>query len=361
MEPFKNIFNKKAVKSLILSIKEQYPSLNDKDLLKEINQTLETLELKDRVRLISSALKVYLTGNYKKDIKILMGILPSKEDFLLWPLAQYIEDYGRDDLKTSMKAIYKLTPLFTGEFAIRPYLDRYGEQVYAEYLNDWVKDKNHHVRRLVSEGTRPNLPWGNKVEQISKTPAQNLYLLEQLKKDSEEYVRRSVANHMNDISRLDKKLMLDTCLDWQKDADENTRWVIRHATRSLLKQGNSKALKLNGFTTHPKVKISSVKISPNKIQEGDTFELVLKLTSEAKQDQNLLMDYIIHYPKKNGKLSPKAFRLKQYVLKAGESILISKKIHFKKVTTRVHYFGEHLLEVQVSDRILFQGKFTLLS
>lgn len=364
MEPFKNIFNKKSIKIISTEIKKVHKSFDSSSFEKQSNRKLSELELKDRVRQISNSLKDHLSTDYKKNIKILTKALGPKENeqisgFLVWPFTQYIEEHGLDDLDTSMLAMYEMTKRFTAEFSIRPYLEKYGDVVYQKYLNIWVLDKNKHVRRLVSEGTRPNLPWGNKVSWISADPKYNIYLLEKLKNDPEEYVRRSVANHLNDISRLDDKLMLNTLSKWDLK-DSNTKWIVRHATRSLLKQGHAKALKLNGYSINPKVNLSKFKLSPKAIKEGERFTFSFELESTGHSTQFFLMDYLIHYPKKNGKLSAKAFRLKSFKLKKGETITISKEVHFKKVTIRKHYSGEHLFEIQISDKIVYQTKFRLL-
>ncbi len=375
MEPFKNIFNEDAVKKISKEIKQVYKPFNTLGFEKEVLKTLNDLELKDRVRLISSTLKDHLTNDYKKNIKILTSILSDENlherkewdgknekgisGFITWPLTQYIEDNGLEDLKTSMDGLYQMTKRFTAEFAIRPFLEKYGEEVYTKYLNLWVKDKSRHVRRLVSEGTRPNLPWGSKVSWISENPKFNIYLLEKLKNDTEEYVRRSVANHLNDISRIDKKLLLGTISKWDLECPE-TKWIIRHATRSLLKAGEPRALRLNGYDTNPKVKLSKFKLGPKKIKEGESFKFKFEIENTSNKGLSLLMDYIIHYPKKNGKLSPKAFRLKSLKLKKGERITIEKEVVFKKVTTRVHYTGHHIFELKICDQIFVNDKFKLI-
>jgi 3-methyladenine DNA glycosylase AlkC len=375
MEPFKNIFNEQTVKKISKEIKQVYKPFKKADFDKECLKTLETLELKDRVRLISSKLEKYLTEDYKNNITILLAILADESEheqnewdgknskgisgFITWPLAHYIEEHGLDDLESSMQGMYEITKRFTAEFAIRPFLEKYEKLIYKKYLNKWVKDKSRHVRRLVSEGTRPNLPWGSQVTWIKKNPAQNLYLLELLKDDPEEYVRRSVANHLNDISRIDKKLMLNTLSKWDLK-NKNTAWIVRHATRSLLKAGDPKALKLNGYDIKPKVKVSKFKLCPKKFKEGESFAFKFDLTNESSKPLNLLIDYIIHYPKKNGFLSPKAFRLKAVRLKKGETITIEKTVTFKKVTTRKHYPGAHIFELKICDQIFLKSKFTLL-
>lgn len=375
MEPFKNIFSTKSVKEISNQIKKSYKKFDQTSFEKQALKGISKLELKDRVKQISKSLECHLTDNFKRNTQILVSTLASEQEheqqewdgkaadglngFLIWPFTQYIEENGLEHFDDSMLALYEMTKRFTAEFAIRVFLEKYPEQVYKKYLNKWVKDPSRHVRRLVSEGTRPNLPWGKKVSWIFENPEHSIYLLERLKNDSEDYVRRSVANHLNDISRIDKKLMLDTISKWDKTLPD-TAWIIRHATRSLLKAGEPKALRLNGYDTNPKIEIKGFKLSPKKIKEGESFTFKFSLSNTSRKDQNLLLDYIIHYPKKNGSLSPKAFRLKAVKLKKGETINIEKKVHFKKVTTRLHYKGKHTFEIKVCDKIFLNEYFNLL-
>ncbi len=374
MEPFKNIYNPQSLKKISSEIKKAYPAFKSPQFEKEVLKTLESLELKERVILIAENLRVFLPDNYKQSVKIILKTLadesiegewdrkegPGISGFLTWPLNQYVESYGLDDYKTSFEAMIELTKRFSSEFTVRPYLIQHEEKTFSD-LKKLIKHPNRHVRRWVSEGTRPNLPWGKSVPAIKENLDRNIELLEKLYRDPEEYVRRSVANHLNDISHLDKKLMLNTCKRFLKeDKSKETEWIVRHATRSLLKKGNKEALVLNGFTKNPKVKVSSLKLSPKKIKEGDRFDLSFNLQSESKKPQRILIEYIIHFPRKNGTLSSKAFRLKDFTLKADEKLKIEKSVHFKKVTTRVHYKGKYPVEIQVNGEKLAKTQFTLI-
>ncbi len=373
MEPFKNIYNPTSLKKISKEIKKAYPAFKSPQFEKAVLKDLEKLELKDRVRLIASSLNTYLPNNYKKAVKIILKSLaeesidgewdrkegPGIAGFMTWPLNQYVETYGLNDYETSFNAMIELTKRFSSEFTVRPYLIEHEKKTYAD-LKKLIKHPNKHVRRWVSEGTRPHLPWGLSVPAIKDNLSRNIRLLEKLFQDPEEYVRRSVANHLNDISHLDPKLMLRTCKDFlKKDKSRETQWIVRHATRTLLKKGNKEALVLNGFTKNPKVKLTGLKLGPKRIKEGDSFDLSFALASQSKSTQRILIEYIIHYPKKNGTLSPKAFRLKDFKLKPQEKLKIKKSVHFKKVTTRVHYKGKHPVEIQINGEKLSKTQFTL--
>lgn len=368
MEPFKNSFSKKSVEVLANELHKIDSNFNKTLFKRNINKELEKLELKDRVRLISNQLQYIFNDElgytYKKTIQVLLKTLKVKDTpftgFQTWPFSQYIEDYGTNDLKTSLKAMYTVTKLFTSEFCIRPFLQKYPEEVF-ETLLDWSNDDCEHIRRFVSEGTRPNLPWGLKVPEINKNLKRNIKLLELLKYDKHEYVIKSIANHLNDISRLDENLYLRTVQKWDKDENISKK-IIRHSARTLLKQGHPKALKLHGYDPKLKVHLTALKLSKKKISEGDKFDLSFNLVSMANSSKKnkIIIEYIIHYPKKDGTLSPKAFRLKDTSISNDESLNVEKTIHFKKVTTRKHYKGEHLIEIQVNGQKLDVTKFLLV-
>lgn len=375
MEPLKNIFNKESISKIGDEIKHVYPEFEKSKFIKKVVKNLEDFELKDRVRHIAKTLHEYLPSNYKKAVKIILGALAiesSKDDIEwnrqtgegivglnTWPLNQYIEIYGVNDYKTSMHAMIELTKRFSSEFTVRPFIQKYNQAVFDD-LKPLLKHKNPHVRRWISEGTRPLLPWGMKVDSIQANLKRNIPYLLELSDDESKYVRLSVANHLNDISKLDSKLMLKACKKIYKKQTPESTWLVKHATRGLLKAGNQDALILNGYMKNPKFSFSNFRISTKKIKEGDRFELSFDLESKIGKGQKLLIEYIIYYPKKNGKLSPKPFRLKDFDLKGNEKKSIKKVIHFKKVSTRVHYLGTHLLQIQLNGEIVGELKFELL-
>ncbi len=359
MEPFKNKYNNKSIK--LFTEELSHENFNTKDFLEEVLSQINSLEMKERVDLISKALFKHFNLNYSKKIKFIVSRLDSIkeiEPFLIWPLTNYVALYGLDELKASSLAMLEMTKRFSSEFVIRYFIIRYEKLMYSQYISKWIKDDCEHVRRLATEGTRPRLPWGIKVQYINDNLKQNINLLNKLKNDESLYVRKSVANHFNDISHLDPDLVLDNLLSWDQSTKEQ-KWIIKRASRTLLKKGNAKALKLNGYDINPKIELTNKLISKKKIKEGDTFEINFKLINLLKKSQKLSIDYIIYYPKKNGELSPKVFKLKDIEL--FDEIALKKNISFKKVTTRVHYPGIHKIEIKISNKIYPFGEFSLKS
>lgn len=230
-------------------------------------------------------------------------------------------------------------------------------------LKDWVHHDNHNVRRLVSEGTRPRLPWASKLNEFIKDPSVPLAFLEILKEDESKYVQKSVANHLNDITKDHLELVISTLEDWNNTSNKNTKWIIKHALRNELKKGNEKALKIMGFEPNLKIKLSNFKIEKKEVtigmKQGFSFSLMLDENNE-KDQYDLMIDYNIHYMKANGNLAPKTFKLATKTLKKGEELCIHKTQSFKIISTRKLHPGKHLIEIQINGKCIASKEFMLL-
>lgn len=364
MEPFKNKFNKNSVSFLANQIQEQSKDFKKTLFLKDIFLELDKLELKDRVELISKNLNKYLTKNYNENIKILLKTLSQKQDkevyqqdgiegFLVWPYTRYVANYGQDHFDESLAALIEMSKRFTSEFAIRYFLMRDYKKT-MQFLKSNLNDPSHHTRRLICEGTRPNLPWGLKVSKINDNLAANKKILLKLQSDESLYVRKSVANHLNDISRLDKNLFFQIIDEFKKG--EHQKWIIKKASRSLLKKGDPKALQVNGLDPHLKLDVN-FEITPKKIQLGECLNLKLKILSRHNVPKKVLIQYAIHYVKKNNEHSRKVFFIAEKTIT--KELHLDKKIPLKKVTTREHYPGDHYLDIQINGTLYQRKKFNL--
>ncbi|XGC81894.1 DNA alkylation repair protein [Bdellovibrio bacteriovorus] len=363
---FKNWINEDLVKRTAHHIQFHYPTFASKEFIK-VSHELPALELKPRMRLICDFLKTHLPSNYKKALAILMkaALEPSPKmkpltGFDLWAFTEFIQRYGLEDFDESMAALKELTSRFTGEFAIRPFLIK-EEKRTLKVLHQWARDPNHHVRRLVSEGSRPRLPWGEQLKHFIKDPTQTIELLEKLKYDEELYVRKSVANHLNDISKDHPKLAVQVASKWLKEAPEKhkvkIKWIVKHALRTLLKKGDKDALNLLGFENSAKVIIQNFKLSKKEVKVGDSLEFSFDLKSP--KDCQVMIDYLVHHQKNNGETAPKVFKLAIKNLKGKEPLALKKKHSFKPITTRTYYPGTHFIEIMVNGVLLAKAKFEL--
>ncbi len=248
----KDWFGENLAKILAEKIKNVHPAFDDKSYIKSIRKAYEPLEYKERMALHTTELQKHLPETYTDALEILLQILgPENPEetgmftnyWWVGPIAQYVETYGMDDYDTSMKAIYQITKRNTGEFAIRPYINK-KPKAALKYMKRWAKDKNFHPRRLASEGLRPRLPWAQKLTLFLDEPEPVMEILEMLKEDESKFVQKSVANHMGDLLKDRHDYAFGVLKQWAKSSHPSTKWIVKHALRKPIKEGNEAAIKL---------------------------------------------------------------------------------------------------------------------
>lgn len=359
MEPLKEMFNTAYYETLAREFAKVCRSFDPDKFIKEVTAGIAPLSLNQRMRRTSEVLKRSLPADYRKTIGIMEQVIPHTPrgyTNLLFP--DFVGLYGHEDRDTSLQALKFFTTFGSSEFAIREFLKRDFDGT-IRVMHNWAKDKNHHVRRLASEGSRPRLPWSFKLDEVIKNPALTRGILEALKEDEELYVRESVANHLNDISKEHPEYMLELVNNWNK-THPHTSWIIKHGSRSLIKKGHAGSLSVFEFEKHPKVSLENFRLSTTKLRLGERLTFEFDLLSGKNSDQKLVVDYSIYYRKKSGELSPKVFKLKELTLKAKQRQHIVKSQVFKDFTTRRHFRGKHELEIQVNGKALEKKSFTLL-
>lgn len=352
----KDRINKQTIRHIADAFSKAMPDFNTASFEKACQAGLQDLELKQRIHHIIHVLHRHLPEDFAKTAHILKRVKkhwPRDKDnqplrgFVAWPVIDYVGVHGLDHPHLALPVLKELTSLFSAEFALRPFLLQHFD-ITAAYLQEWCTDKDEHVRRLVSEGSRPRLPWGIRLQLFCDNPEPILTLLEQLNADKSLYVRKSVANSLNDIGKDNPDVLIKTCAAWQNHASDETRWIIRHALRSLIKAGHPGAMHLLGYTPSPKVAIHELTLDNNKLHLGDNLLFSFFLESSAGKAQQLVVDYAIHHIKANGTTSAKVFKLKSLCLQPGSTIEIRKKHPFKKITTRRYYPGTHKLDILVN-------------
>lgn len=366
MEAFKDVFfNPGNIGFLADNLKRSFMPFDREGFLSEVLENLQVLELKQRSEHITRTLKRYLPGDFLQATAILLDCLhPETEQeladqrsgekgvagWMVMPLCDYVAWYGKEHLEISLAALKEMTKRSSAEFAIRHFLVSHPE-VTLEALTSWIGDPNYHVRRLVSEGSRPRLPWGMRLSAFVSDPAPLVPLLEGLKDDSEEYVRRSVANNLNDIAKDHPDLVAELARRWMKGADEDRKKLVRHACRSLVKEGHKGALMALGFG-EPEVCLESFRVLTPQVVLGQALEFEAAITSTGKQSQNLMIDFAIHHQKANGTTSPKVFKWQSFALAGGAGKIARKRHAIKPITTRKYYPGQHSVELFANGRSL---------
>jgi 3-methyladenine DNA glycosylase AlkC len=359
--------NRPALERIVHAFTQVTPTFASDAFLSMALDGLASLELKERVHHVIAALAHVLPDSFEETASLMMQIKPHSDPgdpddhlrgFAAWPLIDYVAVHGLSEPEIALPVLRELTPLFSAEFAIRHFLLSHFDTTYNA-LQEWANDPDEHVRRLVSEGIRTRLPWGIRLKPLIAEPDPILPLLDQLKDDDSLYVRRSVANNLNDLSKDHPDLVVDTCLRWQEDASTERQWVIKHATRTLVKQGHAGVFALLGFTPSPDVSVSSLAVTTPHIQLGEVAHFEVSLSSEADETQHFVLDYAMHFRKANGKTSPKVFKWKTLTLAPGESISLSKEHSIRAITTRKYYAGEQSVEILINGQPQQQASFQL--
>jgi 3-methyladenine DNA glycosylase AlkC len=356
----KEIFNADRLKHIATEMTAVYPAFNAKAFLKLANDGLGELSIMQRMARVSECLHTVLPLNYEETLEVLRALAPRlNSGFVSISLPHYVATYGGHAFEQSMEALKYFTAFGSSEFAIRYFLRSDIERSLA-IMHQWSLDENEHVRRLASEGSRPRLPWSFRLEQIQADPTLAAVILDNLKADDSLYVRKSVANHLNDITKDHPEWVLDLIEGWSLD-NKHTAWIAKHALRSLIKQGNQRALAIIGAGGKPEVEIIDVKVQPAVIRLGEKITLSFAVKSTVQDSQRLVIDYAIDYVKASGSTSAKVFKLKALTLpgKATESIVRGQ--HIKELTTRRHYAGHHAVHILVNGERLASTGFEIIA
>ncbi|MBL7963105.1 MAG: DNA alkylation repair protein [Flavobacteriales bacterium] len=358
-EPLKEMFNRAYFERLAKETAAVHPRVDRAAFLKEVQLGNEARELNARLRHASNTLRKHLPSEYRRAVHVLKELaprMPKGYTALLYP--DFVGQFGLDDPNFSLEALRYFTPFGSSEFAVREFIRR-DVKGTLKVLRTWAVDDNEHVRRLASEGSRPRLPWSFRLDAVLKDPQLTTPILKRLCTDDSFYVRKSVANHLNDFSKDHPAYMIDVLRSWDR-THPHTAWIAKHASRTLIKAGNADALALFAFDSKVKVRVAAMTVSHERLKLGETLEFTFILVSEGACSQQLVVDYAIHYRKANGGTSRKVFKLKEVELGAKATLPISKRQRIVDFSTRKHYPGEHVLDVMVNGRVKAKTSFVLL-
>jgi len=343
----KDEYNKTFIESLANHLKIQDSSFDKKQFAKTIiNKNWEAKELKERIRCVTENLNQFLPYSYVKQIELLSKIVSNYGGLQGFVFPDFVQVYGLDNYKTSMKSLELFTQHSTAEFAIRPFIEKYPKEA-MQLMLAWSTHKNEHLRRLASEGTRPKLPWASPLRAFIKDPSPSLPILENLKNDPSLYVRKSVANHLNDISKNHPELVLKIGKQWYGKTN-HTNWIVKHALRTLLKKGDKNALEIFGLDNSKNIKINNLTLSATEIKIGDFIHFEFDVINQANQTKEIRLEYIVDFVKANGSSSGKVFQISEFILKANTTKNFKRKQWFKELSTRKHYPGNHKITLIVN-------------
>ncbi len=350
-ELLKNRYNYESIHALALRMKAVYPSFQMNGFVNDImDETWDGLELKARMRQITIHLGKYLPTDYEQALgiidKVIAGYPAGFNDFTLMYFPDFVEVYGQDERywDLSIAALERYTPSSSSEFAVRPFIINQEERMMRQ-MSVWARHDNEHVRRLASEGCRPQLPWGQALVSFKKDPSPVLGILDQLKADPSPYVRKSVANNLNDISKTHPDLVVKIAREWY-GKNEHTDWIVRHGCRTLLKKGNREVLDIFGFADAACVNVEGFALGATSVTIGE--DMNFSFTIEAKKATKVRLEYGIDYMKANGKRNRKIFQISELSLKKNGKKPYTKKHSFAEASTRTLYPGTHSVTLIVN-------------
>lgn len=362
----KDIYNHRFFNTLTAAIKHAVPLFSKNTFLTLIhNEHWDEMALKQRMKHIAITLHTVLNGTYTEKLQQVYKIIEACRangakdqtlEYMFFP--EFIALYGMGDIGSSMKAIELVTAFASCEYAIRPFLATYPQETMAQMFK-WSTHPNPNVRRFASEGCRPRLPWGQAIASLKKDPAPIFPILENLKNDASEYVRRSVANNLNDIAKDHPGLVVQLATRW-KGMSKETDWIIKHGCRTLLRKANKESLVLWGLSDAPDCGIEKLELKRGTISVGEYLEFAFELVVFDLQPVKLRIEYGLDYVKANGKHSRKLFKITEALYDNSRKYPFKRKQSFSDMTTRKHYAGEHTLTVVVNGREMASRKFTVV-
>ncbi|MCM3781746.1 DNA alkylation repair protein [Neobacillus mesonae] len=345
-EPLKNIYSKSFLMDFGHTMQAAYPDFQVESFLEKVlDDSWEELALKGRIRHITHAMGAFLPERYEAALDILFEVNKTCSGFPYLILPDYVETYGQADehFELSMRALEAFTQHSSAEFAVRPFIIR-NPELMMKQMRIWSTSENEHVRRLASEGARPRLPWGQAINAFKKDPSPIFPILEQLKADPSLYVRKSVANNLNDIAKDHPDKVLEIAKQWIGQ-DPHTDWIVRHACRTLIRSANPEVMALFGYTaaseTEPLAKEAALSAVPDMVKIGDSTTLKYELLVRTGPPVRIRIEYGIDFVKAGGKVSRKKFLLSDKTVDGGSLLTGSRTHRWADLTTRRHYPGLH--------------------
>ena len=354
-EQLKNVYTKEYIKNLALKIKDNYKEFDaDKFINSIFDNTWESLELKARMRHIAINLEKSLALTYDKQLEILKEVSKDFKSFEAMFFQDFVEVFGLDDFEESMKALEVFTQDSSSEFAIRQFILKYEDKTMIQ-MKIWSQSSNEHLRRLSCEGCRPRLPWAIALPKFKKDPTKVFEIIEFLKNDKSLYVKKSVANNLNDISKDNPHLVINF-IKTNLGVSKNLDWICKHASRTLLKKADKEILKLFSFDKSKHVDIQNFSCDLSvKINESLNFSFELVSQEEIG---NVRIEYAIDYLKSNKNHNKKVFMISQNEIKSNSKKFI-KKQSFKNMSTRKHYLGIHYISILINGEEIIKKEFLL--
>lgn len=353
-EPLKNVYSPAFVEQFLNSWKKVTPALSDEKFHAYVfDNGWELLELKARMSRLAEAMQLVLPSSFKEATPVLKRLVKqliddgfSKDNFEFMFIPEYVERQGINNLEEALDVFESITQFTSCEFAIRPFIMQNETRVMKQMLQ-WSKHHHPSVRRFSSEGCRPRLPWAMALPRFKKDPSLILPILEQLKADSSLFVRKSVANNLNDISKDQPELALNIAYNWYGQ-QSTTDWIVKHGARSLLKAGNPRAMELFGYAPIDQLVLNDFALITEEVIFGEQLAFHFSLQNKTNKELKVRMEYGIYFLKNNGTQAKKVFKISERTLSPNEKVVLEKQHKITPISTRKYYEGEHAVALIIN-------------
>lgn len=363
--PLKNVYDQQFLENFTQAVIQVTPNFKRSEYIAAIfDKEWQGKELKQRMRHLAMTLHEYLTNDFEQNASLLVAIVEQlqknglkENSFEYMFLPDYIEVFGLKHYEVSIRAITYITQFTSCEFAVRPFILSYPDPM-IDQLTQWAKHQHCMVRRLASEGSRPRLPWAMAIPAFKENPKYVIPILEQLKNDEAETVRRSVANHLNDIAKDNPDVVIALAKKW-KGKTKNTDWVVKHGCRTLLKQGNPEIMPLFGFSSVNAIKIKNLTVETPIVAIGNNLTFSFDLVNQNNHPQLIRLEYGIYFMKANGTLSRKVFKISEKEYDGSSTTTIKRHQPFKVITTRKLHHGNHQVSIIVNGHEIDKADFEI--
>ncbi|CAM4163765.1 hypothetical protein BAMA_11865 [Bacillus manliponensis] len=354
----KEVYNEEFISLLARGVRQAYPQFYEADFVRRVFEgNWAEKALKERMRHVTTCLHDFLPSNYEEAITILKNVAPQLEEHELAGiiLPDFVEMYGLHNWDVSIDALEWFTQYTTSEYAVRPFFIEDQDKM-VEQMTKWSLHPHHRVRRLASEGIRSRLPWGMALQQFKKDPLPIIPILTNLKEDESLYVRKSVANNMNDISKDNPEIVLKLAQEWI-GKHSHTDWIIKHGCRTLLKKGNQQALSIFGFQDSHLVQVIDFAVSKERVSIGEDLPFSFELKGETEEPVKIRIEYAIDFVKARGNRNRRVFKVTENEITNGKPLSYKKVHSFKDLSTRKHYKGVHTITLILNGKEIVKEDF----
>jgi 3-methyladenine DNA glycosylase AlkC len=314
--------------------------------------------MQEQVRLMAQA-AVELSGSQRNGAALITALFKSPVEKIRGVAAFVVPILFPDALKKQLEWLY-----FTGALEgtwprelsamiLHNLVIQHGVEIILPLVREWIKDENPAVRRLVTEAFRPRGVMLAHINALKEDPSPLKKILEPLLDDPSDYVQKSVANNLNDISKDNPEIVLDWTKEWNTpDATKQRHWILARALRTLIDEGHPAALKLLGYGTNSNLKVTWQDNTPRLIKINQFLPCDIEIVNLNKSEAGAVVLLLLDEPGKGNARRKSTYQIWKGKIKAGETKSVIKRIHFVDKNSQPRVEGTYCLSLTVNGKKL---------